>query len=146
MKKNRVSLDELFWRKNEMKRFILLLALYAFIGTVSAYDVIGSESDPALKREIELAPFDVTPLEIKKSIIDVMIKSRWEIVEHKKNYIIGVYNGVPKVKISFDENKLTISEVPTSANFKERWLNTLQGHILHRLNYYHQVRVALKLL
>ncbi|MEW8626227.1 MAG: hypothetical protein AB2551_10775, partial [Candidatus Thiodiazotropha sp.] len=118
--------------------------LSTFMSSVIAYDVIADEE--YLKKEIDLLPYDVTHMEIKKSIIDVMIKSKWVINEHKNDYLIGVYDGRPKVKITIGKKTLTISEVPTSASFHKRWINSLHGHIIHRLEYYHQVRIANRLL
>jgi hypothetical protein len=109
-----------------------------------AYDVI--EKQGYLHREIDLLAYDVTHLEIKQSIIDVMIKSKWVITEHKKDYLIGVYDGRPKVKFTIGKKILSISEVPGSAIFNKRWINSLHGHITHRLEYYHQVGIAKRLL
>jgi hypothetical protein len=110
-----------------------------------AFDAVEKEED-YLHREIDLLAYDVTHLEIKKSIIDVMIKSKWVITEHKNNYLIGVYDGRAKVKMSIGKKLLTISEVPSSANFSKRWIHSLHGHITHRLEYYHQVKIAKRLL
>jgi hypothetical protein len=131
-----------------MRNLISFFVLFLFLGSVVAYDVIesGTGSESYLKQEIELQSYDVIPLEIKKSIIDVMIKSRWEIIEQQKHYLIGEYDGRSKVKISIDKDKLTLSEVPTSVTFKQRWMNSLRGHIVHRLKYYHHVRQANRLL
>jgi hypothetical protein len=119
-----------------------------FLQSSIAYDVVGSdiEGESYVQRVIELHAYDVSPLEIKKSIIDVMIKSKWEIIEHKKLYLVGQYDGRVKVKITIDKEKITLQEVPTSADFKERWMNSLRGHIIHRLDYYHHVREANRLL
>ena len=128
-----------------MREVVIFIALFSLLGSVSAYDVMGS-GDSYLKREIDLELYDVSPLEIKKSIIDVMIKNNWVITEQSKDHLIGVYDGRAKVKATIEKDRVILSEVPSSADFNKRWMRSLHGHIVNRLLYFHHVRQANRLL
>ncbi|MET0091079.1 MAG: hypothetical protein ABW068_13870 [Candidatus Thiodiazotropha sp.] len=127
-----------------MRMLLLAISLLMTALPAYAYDVIERETN--LTQAIDLEPYDVNPLEVKKSILDVLIRNNWIITDHGKNQIIAIYDGKAKVKVSISEQQILLSEIPSTVNFRERWMRSLHSYIEKNLLYYHQVRLANKLL
>ncbi|MEW8324926.1 MAG: hypothetical protein AB2606_19965 [Candidatus Thiodiazotropha taylori] len=95
--------------------------------------------DALLAVQIPLRVYDVTDTEIIGAAVDVSIRNNWKIEAYSKRSIIASYKR-SRIEISFDENYLTIKEVPLFSEPAEGWLRSLHKHIEDRIKYYHYMR------
>ena len=93
---------------------------------------------------INVQQYSPTTLEMKKSLLRVLIASNWQIIEHSSDTIVARYK-MATLEAKIENYTLRLREVPSSAVFTRHWLDTIESYFIKEIIYFYQSHIAEKL-
>ncbi|MDO6618776.1 hypothetical protein [Shewanella sp. 6_MG-2023] len=126
-------------------KVLVLLSLMAITPVWSMTYGYGGDQPP-VKKMIDLQGYNVSRLEVRKSILEMMLNYQWQIRVHEKERILAVYKDTCQVQLEISDSFIVIEELESPCHFKPAWIKSLKSGVIQKLTYYDLVQQAKGLL
>lgn len=129
-----------------MHKIIILLSLLIFSPSSHASydDEFENTSGKLFKEVVNISEYDSSPLDIRKSLLRVLLQNNWRILDQDKKFILSSYKN-SKLMTTIKGSVITFEEMKSpEANFEFRqsWINSLKTHFLKDILYYYHLKEA----
>lgn len=128
-----------------MSKQFLSISTFTFLLALSFNSFANEDIEEIRTMTIDFSQYTLSELEVKKSVLRVLIANNWKILEHKRNLIKSAYKNA-HLETTISQQTLRLKEIPTNAIFSQGWLDKFKAYFLKDIEYYHRVNEAKKLM